>query len=345
MVNKLNIKTFLENQKEENGLIVDVRAPTEFWGGHIPGAKNIPIFEDEERKTVGILYKEKGKEAAVLKGLELVGPKMRSFVERLQGMCENKRVWVHCWRGGMRSESMAWLWDKAGFEVNVLVGGYKAYRNYVQTVLKEQWKLVILSGKTGSGKTPILHEFASRGEQVIDLEGLANHKGSVFGAIGQEEQPTSQQFENDLFEKIQQFDKSRRIWVEDESFSIGKVTIPEGIWAKMKEAPTLAVEIPHALRVERLVKEYGGHPTSDLSNALARIQKRLGGNNLKLAIKALDHQDYTTTAKIALNYYDKAYSTCLNRKSPQNLHLIDIQEDDPPKTAVQLINYAQQHIY
>ncbi|MEZ4828152.1 MAG: tRNA 2-selenouridine(34) synthase MnmH [Bacteroidia bacterium] len=319
--------------------LIDVRSPGEYHHGHIPGAINIPLFDNEERKTVGILYKQKGRESAIAKGLEIVGPKADGFIRQAKELNSGSKLMVHCWRGGMRSESMAWLWSTTGFDVTVLEGGYKAYRQNVLSDFGKPLKLIILGGKTGSGKTAILHALAQEGEQVIDLEGLACHKGSAFGAIGQLPQPTVEQFENDLHQALGKLDAERHIWIEDESHSIGRVYIPQLFYDQMKSAPVHVIEIPLEARVTRLMEEYAGAPKDQLVEALMKIQKRLGGNDVKKAISALDAGDYKTGAEIALHYYDKAYTHGLMQKSPKLIYKLEQGGDNPRATAIQLINF------
>lgn len=321
--------------------VVDVRSPGEFQAGHIPGAVNIPIFDNEERKTVGILYKEKGRESAILKGLEIVGPKMAGFAQQALELSPQKRLRVHCWRGGMRSESMALLWKTVGFEVSVLPGGYKTYRQKVLSDFGQPLQLIVLGGKTGSGKTEILRELKKSGEQIIDLESLACHKGSAFGSIGQLPQPTVEQFENNFHKALSQLDPQKRIWVEDESHAIGRVYIPIPFWEQMALAPVLVVEVSVEARIKRLVEEYAGAPKEQIKEALLRIQKRLGGQHLKQAMQALNENDFTTGAEIALQYYDKTYSHGLSQRDQSHIHTLTVGQDNPKITAVQLIDYCQ----
>ncbi|MEY2794218.1 MAG: hypothetical protein RJA76_2210, partial [Bacteroidota bacterium] len=176
--------------------ILDVRSPGEFKRAHIPNALSLPLFTDEEREKVGICYKHQGKEKAVELGLEFVGPKLVNFVKYAKKVAFEGEILVHCWRGGMRSASMAWLLETAGLKVFLLEGGYKSYRNFVLKIQSEPLPLRVLGGKTGSGKTELLREMKNAGFQVIDLEDLAKHRGSAFGHFGLEEQPSSEHFEN-----------------------------------------------------------------------------------------------------------------------------------------------------
>ena len=187
---KLTIEEFV--QKSENIPVIDVRTPAEYEMGHFVGAINIPIFTNEERAKVGTSYKKKGKQIAVIEGLEFVGVKLADFSRQALKIAKDNKLLIHCWRGGMRSASMAWLFETVGLEVYTLIGGYKAYRNHVFSTFDNIEKLTILGGSTGSGKTEILLNMREEGEQIIDLEGVAHHKGSAFGRLGEKyKQPTS----------------------------------------------------------------------------------------------------------------------------------------------------------
>ncbi|GAB4430462.1 MAG: tRNA 2-selenouridine(34) synthase MnmH [Bacteroidia bacterium] len=340
LIERLSITEFLQRQQAEGLPVADVRSPGEFRQGHIPGAENIALFDDEERKTVGILYKQTGREAAVMKGLELVGPKMADLARSAQTLAVGQELLVHCWRGGMRSESMAWLWSTAGLRVGVLQGGYKAFRNHLLATLATPLRLVVLGGKTGSGKTHILHALRAQGEQIIDLEAIAHHKGSSFGAIGEAPQPTVEQFENDLYAALRQLDPSLPIWVEDESHAIGRVFIPQPLWQQMRQAPVVALDIPEDLRLDRLVQDYAsGDWDTELEAALLRIGRRLGGQALQSALDALHRRDYAGTARIALHYYDKTYSYGLEQRPAHLRHTLAFDTWVPDQLATALISF------
>jgi len=294
--------------RRETTPLLDVRSPGEYTHGHIPGAISFPLFTDEERAEVGTMYKQAGKEEAMELGLRFVGPKLETFVKDAKALAPERKVMVHCWRGGQRSGSIAWLLRQAGFEVEILPGGYKAYRKLVLDSFESSpLQMVILGGQTGSGKTKILYELDKQGEQIIDLEGLANHKGSAFGFIGELPQPTVEQFENDLFERILALDLSKRIWIENESHSIGRIFIPEPFWVKMRVAPLINLKIPDEARIENLLEDYVLTDKADLETAFNKISKKLGGQNLKEALEALERNDFASAARIALWYYDKTY--------------------------------------
>ena len=288
--------------------IIDVRSPSEFEQGHIPGAINLPIFSDEERARVGTVYKQSGREPAIEQGLEYVGPKLKDLANRGKKYALKDQLKVYCWRGGMRSEKMSWLFELMGIRCYVLRGGIKAYRQQLLHDFDQIKKLCILQGSTGTGKTEILRRMQELGEQVIDLEKHANHRGSAFGDIGLGEQPTSQQFQNDLHQELIRMDLGRRIWVESESLTIGKVYLPETLWQKMNRSILVEVVIPREKRIDRLVREYGNFDREVLIRATLKIQKRFGGNNVKKVIEFIESGKLPQAADLLLKYYDKSYT-------------------------------------
>lgn len=330
---------------EPGRVLFDVRTPAEYEKGHIPGAFNLPLFSNAERAAVGTTYKQVDPYKAFLQGLGYVGPKMRPFVEEARKKAPSGKVAVHCWRGGQRSGSMGWLLDLAGMDVQVLVGGYKAYRNHLLEQFAECTPpLIIVGGPTGSGKTGILHALAKLGEQVIDLEGIAHHKGSAFGALGEEGQPSVEQFENNLYDVFRQLDHSRRVWLENESRPIGRVYIPDPLWQQMVKAPLLSVEVPLEVRLEHLVEAYARFPVEALKESFERIRKRLGGQHHNAAIEALDTGNFEEAARIALVYYDKAYNHhTLSRRINSNIFKIAVEKEGAQETARRLITFAEEN--
>ena len=312
-VEKISIEQLFELQKDR--VIIDVRTPAEFAQGHISGAFNLPLFTDEERIVVGTIYKKQSPEKALLKGLEFTGKKMPGYIKKARKIAPDKKLIVHCWRGGKRSGSMAWLLDLAGFDVVTIEGGYKAYRSLIHNFFEKPFHFKVLGGKTGTGKTEILKTMESCGSQVIDLEGLANHKGSAFGALGQMPQPFTEQFENLLFERLRTMDVSKPIWVENESRGIGKVFIPQGIWDQMRQSILYIVEIPHELRLLRSVNDYQSDNKEELMEVFRKIERKLGGKQCQEAIQALEKNDYNSAAEIALVYYDKTYQFSQDRST------------------------------
>jgi tRNA 2-selenouridine synthase len=320
--------------------VFDVRTPAEYAAGHIPGAINLPLFTNEERVIVGTIYKQQGREPAIKKGLELVGPKMRSFIEQVEEVTPNGTILTYCWRGGMRSGSMAWLLSMYGYDVVTLKRGYKAFRNWAIERFGEKRNIFILGGSTGSAKTQILLELGQIGEQVIDLEGLAAHKGSAFGWINEPQAPTQEQFENMLAMQWNALDLSRAVWLEDESRTIGKKVIPENVWLQMRSSPVIYANIPVEERVDFLVKTYGSYKGEDLEESILKIEKRLGNETAWQAIYALQDGNLAETARLLLIYYDKAYSHGLSKRDPETIHKIPCSISDIHSAALTLKNAA-----
>lgn len=339
MSKALGIADFL--QMSEGHLVIDVRSPAEYKKGHIPGAVNLPLFNDEERAVVGTLYKQTGRNEAIEKGLEIVGPKMAELVRYVKPLAKDNKIFVHCWRGGMRSGSMAWLYDTMGYEVYTLVNGYKAYRNHVIEKLSEKANYLIIGGRTGSGKTELLHQLQKNGAQIIDLERLAHHKGSAFGALGELPQPTTEQFENDLYVEFTKLDLRKPIWIEDESKNIGCCYITNAMWANMRIAPIIIIDLPTEVRVKRLVTDYGENFTAGLEESILKIEKRLGNEAMKEALKSLAEGNLSEVARIVLRYYDKAYDHSVLSKEKELITRISFETDDIAHIAQRLMEHLE----
>ena len=335
MINRIEIGEFILLARAYP--VIDVRSEKEYLQGHIPGALNLPLFNNEERAVVGTLNKNSGREASVLKGLELAGPKLVDFVKQLNKITDQKQILVHCWRGGMRSESMAWLFQVAGYEVFVLEGGYKTYRRFIRERLSQPADIVVLGGLTGSGKTELLHLLGQMGEQVLDLEKLACHKGSVFGGFGQPGQPTNEQFENDIFADWGKIDPSRLVWIEDESRMIGNVSIPDPLFEQMNRTVMIKIETGREQRICRLVDEYAKVDKQELHSAILKISEKLGGTNTKTALAAIDASDFDTVAGLALSYYDKTYSHSVLKRENPKIHPVFVESNDPIKNATLIL--------
>ena len=343
MITELTIEEFLLQSK--NNLTLDVRSEGEFNYGRIPHATNLPLFNNEERKTVGTIYKQQNREEAILAGLDIAGKKMSGFIRFAQEKTQIKKVFIHCWRGGMRSGSMAWLFNQFGFEVFVLKRGYKSYRQHVHGVLSKKFNLLVIGGKTGSGKTELLRELKKLGEQVINLEALANHKGSAFGALGMPPQPSTEHFENLLAEELKLLDEKKIIWLEDESKNIGKVFINENFWSTLRQSPLFVIDLPQEIRVKRLVKDYGENMEAGLEQSIRNIEKRLGNENCKNAIEALQQKNFSETARITLNYYDKAYEQGITMKNTKEIFRLAFGKDDLKTMAEKLLQEAGKNNY
>jgi tRNA 2-selenouridine synthase len=322
--------------------VVDVRSPKEFSLGHIPGAVNIYLFTDKERESVGIKFKKEGRIQAVIEGLNLTGPSMASKLKQALDIAGKSKILVHCWRGGMRSEVMAWLFSLGGIETEILEGGYKAYRHYILESLSERRKSILLGGMTGSGKTEILKYLKKSGEQVIDLEGIANHKGSAFGWLGQSEQPSTEHFVNILFDDWKRLNKQLPLWLEDESRNIGKIFLPESLYLNMQESPVIILLMDIELRLLRLIKEYSDFHPDSLKSSIMKISKRLGGDKTKEAINAVEKGDFASAIRIVLHYYDKAYMHSLERKNQDNIILVKTDTDDTEINAQKVLEASGQ---
>lgn len=317
--------------------VIDVRSPGEFEKGHIPGAVNIPLFSDEERARVGTVYKQQSPEKAKELGYSFVLPKLEFFIEESLKVAPDKEVIVHCWRGGQRSQAFAQHLSENGFgSVKVIEGGYKSFRRHVLETFEKPYNLIVLGGFTGSGKTHILYELHRTGHQIIDLEGLANHKGSAFGGIDQPHQPTTEQFENDLFIEWQKLDAEKPIWIEDESLDIGRVKIPYPLYQQMRDAIVYFIDIPQKERAKILVEDYADCDNAELEAAIHRISKRLGGLNERIAIEELHKGNYFEVAMIALGYYDKGYLKGLNKREKDRVVTIPLETTDHRNNAKKL---------
>jgi tRNA 2-selenouridine synthase len=294
--------------------VLDTRSPAEYVSGHIPGAVNLPLLENDQREEIGTLYKQEGRKNAIKLGLKFIGPKMTDFIEKAENLSSQK-ILIHCWRGGMRSASLAWLLELYGFEILVLKGGYKAYRNRMLSYFDGPLKLKVITGSTGSMKTRLLEEMKNQGAQVVNLEALANHQGSVYGNHKGNRQPSSEQFQNDIFEAFLKFSPEKPIWLEDESFTIGKVHLITSLYHLMQNAPHFHVVLPKELRVKVLVNDYGSLPREKLIDSTKKIAKKLGKVNCEKAISHIENGEMAEAANIILNYYDKAYTKGINRKA------------------------------
>lgn len=350
-IQRIPIEQFLELAEKQP--VLDVRSPGEYIHAHIPGAYSLPLFSDEERKVVGTAYKQQSRQIAIKIGLDYFGVKMKAMVENVEQLLKNRAadsnsfkdaaaspncVLVYCWRGGMRSAGVAWLLDLYGFKVYSLAGGYKKYREWAREQFEKKLSLNIIGGYTGSGKTLVLQELKQADKYILDLEGLANHKGSAFGALGQKPQPSQEMFENLLAKELRSIQKKQSvdfdliltknenvIYVEDESQRIGLINIPGPFWQQMRNSPISFFDIPFEERLNYLTEAYGKFEIEKLVNSVIRIQKRLGGLETKNAVNYLLENNQKECFRILLKYYDKWYSKgLLNRGDlPSLLHRIE----------------------
>jgi tRNA 2-selenouridine synthase len=286
--------------------LIDARSPSEFAAGHIPGAVNVPILDDNQRHEVGICYKQKGNTAAVELGFQLAGGEFADKIRTANTLAQGRRVVVYCWRGGQRSTILSWLLSTVGLKIQRLEGGYKAFRQYANHFFSRSYALMMITGKTGSGKTEILQSLAQAGHNVIDLERLANHRGSAFGGINMPPQPTQEHFENCLAFELAQM-SGGDVWVEGESRFIGKVRIPDDFFTQMQNCASIQIELPLASRMHRVLEEYGHYDREILKEKTQSITKRMGGDKVKICLEALDQGDMHGWVMPLLEYYDKTY--------------------------------------
>jgi tRNA 2-selenouridine synthase len=278
--------------------VVDARSPGEYARGHIPGAVNIPLFDDDQRAEVGTVYKKEGNLRAVIRGIDLAAPEMSSKLSYAVSLAVNRSLLVYCWRGGMRSEAMAWLFSL------------------------------------------ILKHMAASGYQVTDLEGLASHRGSAFGAMGQPTQPSSEHFANMLFDDIRVNKEEERIWLEDESRNIGTVFMPDCFYEQMQQSTVIALMMSIETRIPRLIEEYASFPIERVADSVMRISKRLGGNRTREALEALGKGDFGTAIRITLDYYDRSYNYGLSKRPEGHVIYVYTGTDDIAVNAAKVLEAA-----
>ncbi|MCK5194607.1 MAG: tRNA 2-selenouridine(34) synthase MnmH [Desulfobulbaceae bacterium] len=309
---------------------IDVRSPSEYKTGHIPGAVNVPLFNDTERALVGTLYKRVSKEAAITKGFELAGPKRHQIVEAVKKIAGNEAL-IYCWRGGIRSGSVCRLLAEHGIQTKKIEGGYKAYRKHIRTSFQKPAHFIVLGGFTGSGKTAILHGLQRQNTQILDLEGLANHKGSVFGHINQPPQPTTEQFENNLYKKFQPLSKTEPIIIENESYAIGQVHLPEPFLLQMRSAPLISLDIAKEARIKRLVEEYGKSDRKELIAAAKQLEKKLGAKKMANVEEYLQHDRLDLACEVLLTHYDSYYNRSFGKREKEAVHVLQLTGTDLEK--------------
>ena len=333
--------------------VIDVRAPIEFAQGHYPLAINISLFSNEERAEIGTRYKKNGQQAAIELGYKYADPKRDSLITAVQSAVESHQprppetekpeIRLHCWRGGMRSQKFAELLAPQ-FNIHLLTGGYKSYRQFAQEVFQRPHPLLVLSGLTGAGKTRQLHRLAEAGQQVIDLEKLANHRGSAFGGIDQGPQPTTEQFENELAMQLSRLDLKRRIWIEDESNRIGSVVIPHEFFKQINGGVGIFMEVDRATRARLAHADYADLDVSEMVASIGRITKKLGGQNAKAAIAAIQANDKAACCEILLDYYDRLYLAATKRGTREVCHNVSVENPETIEAAHRLIAAADKFV-
>lgn len=295
----------------ETHCIIDVRTPLEFEEDHIPGAVNVPLLTNEERVEIGTLYKQTGPLEARRRALELVAHRFPAIVASIGEAAGERPILVYCWRGGLRSKTVVSILDLTGYPASQLIGGYKAYRTHVTGCFEPfvpPGPLVVVHGMTGIGKTTLLHRLAGQ-FTVIDLEGLACHRGSAFGSVGLQQTLSQKRFESLLWHAFQQAPKGSPILLEGESRRIGKVSLPGDMYDVMQESAKIWCEASLDTRVRRLIDEYGRREyREELAVALLRIRKKLGGAKYDEIAGFLDRGEMDPFMRgLMTDYYDKVY--------------------------------------
>lgn len=287
--------------------LIDCRSSAEYEKAHIPGAVNIPLLDNEDRAIVGTIYKNEGREAAVKAGFRLVGPRMEQLFEQYSALQQQGNLVFYCWRGGLRSQISATILEWGGTKQYCIKGGYKAYRHKVVHGFQTLPKLKVLGGFTGCGKTEILELLQSQGHQTINLEKLANHKGSALGHLGQPRQVSNEMFENLLWSQWSTLDPTKPVFIENESRKIGGNVLPLVVYTAMESAMFIEIQVPQEVRLQRILHEYGNFEATALEECTYKIAKRLGGLQLKQAVSALQEGNVREWAEILMGYYDRTY--------------------------------------
>jgi len=337
----------LEKFRSLNGPLIDVRSPSEYYKGHMPNSINIPLFDNDERSIIGTIYKKEGREKAVIEGLKFFEKKMELLLDNLfksidsyKSISEknNKELFIriYCSRGGMRSQSISWLLEKFKLKPVTLNGGYKMYRRWVLDSFSNKLNLIVIGGKTGTGKTRLLSLLDKYKYQTIDLEGFACHRGSTFGGLGMKKQPSNEQFENIIAEKLNSFKCSNNIFVEAESANIGKCKIPHEFFNQMKNSRRIEIIRSESNRLDELIDTYSVFKKEELQESVLRIKKRLGPQRTKIALESIHNEKWDLVCRSVLDYYDKCYE--YEKVGKTNIEIIDLTDKKYDESILELIN-------
>ncbi|WP_366921746.1 tRNA 2-selenouridine(34) synthase MnmH [Metallumcola ferriviriculae] len=309
----------VEDALESHHIYVDLRSPSEYAEDHLPGAVNLPLFNDEERAKVGTVYKQEGSLQAKRLGLEFVSLKLPRLIKEISDQTKGGPVVIYCWRGGLRSKSVSNVLEIMGVPTRRLQGGYKAFRRHVNNYFQETipYKMVVIHGFTGTGKTDIIKILQSMDYPAIDLEGLANNRGSVFGEVGLGEQPAQKHFETRIFSQLTEIPVGSTIVVEGESKRIGKNFIPESFFNAMKKGKKIMVQDDINNRVKRIISEYSKDTQENrdaLIHSLSFLTKRIGKSKVEQLTEMVIAGNYAPVVEYLLNnYYDPLYAHPFNK--------------------------------
>jgi tRNA 2-selenouridine synthase len=333
------IETLLDSH-----LPVDVRTPLEYEEDHIPGAINVPLLSNEERAEIGTLYKQQGPHAARTRGLELTAPRFPELVAEIARQAQGKPLLVYCWRGGLRSKTVTTILDLAGYQAVQLVGGYKSFRNQVSDYFNPfvpPAPLVVLHGMTGIGKTTFLLGLKEKGHSVVDLEGLACHRGSAFGQLGLNQTLSQKRFETLLWDELRKAPAGLPLVIEGESERIGRVSLPGDFYQKMAAGIRIWCFAELSTRVGRLIEEYGlPQYKEDMAAALQRIRKKLGGKVCDELAGNLERWEMVPfMTGLVCDYYDKVYYKNRDWEGDYNLSMEDFDA-----AALELVAFLKQRL-
>jgi tRNA 2-selenouridine synthase len=344
---ELSVQQFNEMK---NALLIDVRSPCEHVVEAIPGSLNIPLLSDDERAEVGTIYKQQGDLIARRHALSLISPKIPQLVESIASLRKHgQSPVIYCWRGGLRSEAVSSVLSIAGVDCFRLSGGYKAWRASVIadfTADRYPFQAVVLVGLTGTGKTDILREIARKGASVLDLEALANHRGSVFGGLGLGEQPTQKNFDAALWAQLRELPRDMPVFLEGESRKVGRIALPDCVFARIQKGTHVLVTGSLEKRAERITQDYLNperSPDQALAQALIlvdHLRERLGNKMVDELKHMLSTGSVTEAVRILLSdYYDPLYNKQIERCS---LFALQLDGDDVPSAANRLMAWAHE---
>jgi len=336
----------LEKFRCFKGPLIDVRSPSEYYKGHMPNSINIPLFDYDERSIIGTIYKKEGRKKAVIEGLKFFEKKLESLLDNLFMSIESYKtiphknnkflIRIYCSRGGMRSQSIAWLLEKYKLNPITLKGGYKIYRRWVLDSFSKKMNIVVIGGKTGTGKTRLLSLLEKYKYQTIDLERFACHRGSTFGGLGMKKQPSNEQFENKIAEKLNSFISINNVFVEAESSNIGKCKIPHEFFNQMKASRRIEILRSESNRLDELIDTYSVFSKEELKESVLRIKKRLGPQRTKIALESINNEKWDIVCRSVLDYYDKCYE--FEKVGKTNIKLLDLTDRKYDKRILELIN-------
>jgi tRNA 2-selenouridine synthase len=325
-----------------NPVFIDLRSPHEFSQGSIPGAVNVPLFNDEEREIIGLIYKE-DQDKARMKGLSFVTPKLPGFVEKIKNLGQEKTPVLYCWRGGMRSKSVQDLLETLQIPSRRLKGGYKSYRRFILDRLNSyelKKPVYVLNGLTGTGKTEVLHLLEEKGCPVIDLEKLACHRGSLFGHLGIKEQRRQKDFDALLWVSLEKQKDAPYLLIEGEGKRIGSIYQPEFLYRAIQEGKHILLKAPLENRVARILKEYTpGTPEEieKVKEAILLLEKYLGSNTIAVLLSLLKEAKYDQLVSLLCRqYYDRLYSESRKEK---NEYVLIVDSSNPERAAEKIRCY------